>query len=152
MIPHIFGLTLIGSMRPYFRKHVLNTLESREFLFVNAFFISLAMATYFIYVYFFEKHVIQRAYKNCCRLSWTQAGALILLAIFTVCSSFLIIDLDKRFNTPFLNYIIIKAISMIALLLVGIFLFEENYDAKTMTGILLTASGIIILTVFTDKE
>jgi len=68
------------------------------------------------------------------------------MALFTVFSSFLIIDLDKNFNTPFLNYMMIKAISMVALLLVGIFLFKEHYDLKTMVGIGLTAAGILVLT------
>uniref|UniRef100_A0A6C0JN15 EamA domain-containing protein n=1 Tax=viral metagenome TaxID=1070528 RepID=A0A6C0JN15_9ZZZZ len=145
MISHFIGLTMVGSMRPYFRKHVLNTLEPHDFLFINAFFIALLIGIYFVYTYFFENHVVKKTYKNCCKLNNTQIFSLIIISVFTVFSSFLIIDLDKNYNTPFLNYIVIKALSMIALFLVGIFFFSETYSYTQTIGIILTMSGIFIL-------
>ena len=145
MISHVVGLTLIGSMRPYFRKHVLNTLETHDFLFMNAFIIAIIIFCFFTYTYFFENHVIKKTYKNCCQLTFTQMLSLVIIACFTVFSSFLIIDIDKNFNTPSLNFIIIKSVSILALFLVGIFIFKESYNVKQTIGILLTVSGILIL-------
>jgi drug/metabolite transporter (DMT)-like permease len=147
MITHLLGLTMIGSMRPYFRKHVLNTLDTHGFLFINALFIAGLIGLFFIYTYFFENHIIKNTYKDCCKLTYTQIFALFTIATFTVFSSFLIIDLDKNYNTPFLNFIFIKSLSMVALFLVGVFLFSEQYNIKQLLGILLTVSGIIILSI-----
>jgi len=36
MLPYLVGLTTLGSVRPYFRKHVYATLEPIDFMFVNA--------------------------------------------------------------------------------------------------------------------
>jgi len=145
MLPHILGITLFGSLKPYFRKHVLNTLDSRDFLFVNALLIATLICGMFLYTYFFENHALKKTYRNCCDLSYTQLGSLLLIAAFTVFSSFLIIDMDKNFNTPFVNYVIIKALSMVALLLVGILLFSESYNHYQIVGISLTVAGIAIL-------
>jgi drug/metabolite transporter (DMT)-like permease len=136
---------MVGSMRPYFRKHVLNTLDPHDFLFINALFIALFIGLFFMYTYFFENHVVKKTYKNCCNLTTTQIFSIIIIAIFTVFSSFLMIDLDKSYNTPFLNYILIKALSMVALFLVGVLFFSEMYSLKQILGIMLTMSGIFIL-------
>lgn len=53
MIPYLVGLTTLGSIRPYFRKHILNTLDPSDFLFINFIFISFAVLLYFTYIYFF---------------------------------------------------------------------------------------------------
>lgn len=145
MISHFIGLTMVGSMRPYFRKHILNTLEPHDFLFINAFFIAILIGIYFIYTYLFENHIVKKTYKNCCKLTTTQIISIIIIAIFTVFSSYLIIDLDKNHNTPFLNFILIKALSMIALCIVGIIFFSEIYSYTQIIGIILTMSGVFIL-------
>ena len=44
MYPFIFGLTIIKSINPYFRKHLLNILDSHDLLFINSFFISLTFS------------------------------------------------------------------------------------------------------------
>jgi len=144
---HLFGLTMINATRPYFRKHILNSLEAHEMFFMNMLFISGVVGIYFIYAFLFEKHIIHKTYKNCCKLTYTQLSALAVLAVFAVSSSILILDADKNFNTPSINYIIIKSISMIVLFLIGYFLFEEKYDIRQILGIIFVIIGITILLV-----
>ena len=57
----------------------------------------------------------------------------------------LIIDADKNHNTPSMNYIIFKSISMICLFLIGYFIFEEVYNWKQIAGIGLIIVGITVL-------
>lgn len=148
LIVHIAGLTAINSSRPYFRKHVLNTLESHDYLFINGFFITIAMSMYFLYLYLSDPKSVVKTYKNCCRLTYSQLFSLSILSIFALLGTLLIIDADKNHNTPSMNYIIFKSISMICLFLIGYFVFEEIYNWKQIAGIILIIMGITVLIVY----
>jgi drug/metabolite transporter (DMT)-like permease len=58
--------------------------------------------------------------------------------------------LDKNYNTPLINSVFLRVGSIIALLLVGIFVFEEKYTYKQIAGVLLTLLGIYLIA--GDKE
>ena len=145
MLPYFMGLTTLGSVRPYIRKHVYATLEPIDFMFVNALLIALFMVVYFGYICLFHDEIIQRTYTNCCRLSGTQIAGLLLLAFFTVVSSLMFFNLEKNFNTPAINNVTLKALSMIALFLVGYIVFEESYHSGHLLGIVLTVAGLVVL-------
>ena len=55
MYPFIAGITIIKSINPYFRKHILNILDSHDLLFINSFFISVVVFIIFLYKLFFDK-------------------------------------------------------------------------------------------------
>ena len=145
IIGHIAGLTAINSSRPYFRKHVLNTLDPHDYLFVNGIFMAVAITLYFAYLYFFDTHSVNKTFKNCCKLTYTQMFSLAILSAFALFGTLLILDADKNHNTPSMNYIIFKSISMICLFLIGYFIFEEVYNWKQIAGIGLIIVGITVL-------
>ena len=145
MLPYLVGITGLGSVRPYFRKHVLNTLEPEDYLFLNSLIISICIFSYFLYTYFFNNHVVQRTYKNCCSMTYTQIFALVLLGMFTVVSSLVLFNVEKNFNTPTINHVLLKALSLVALFAVGVFIFNEAYSTSHLLGIGVTITGIVIL-------
>lgn len=144
MYQHIFGITLIKSIRPYFRKNIINNLDTHEFLFINTFSIFIVLSIYFIYKFIHDRNIFTNTITNCAKLSWIQIGSLIILAFFTVFSSIILIDLDKNYNTPAVNSVLLKSISFIFLFLVGIFLFKENYSRTEIFGIAFIIIGIIL--------
>ena len=148
IIAHIAGLTAINSSRPYFRKHILTTLDPHDYLFINGFFITAAMCIYLLYLYIVDPKIVHRTYKNCCRLSYSQLGSLIILSIFTLLGTLILLDADKNHNTPSMNYIIFKSISMLCLFLIGYFIFEEVYNWKQIAGIALIITGITVLVIY----
>jgi len=145
MLPHLFGLTALGSVRPYFRKHVLDTLDPHDFLFLNAFIIAILIGIYFLYTYYFNHSVVKKTFKNCLSLNYTQFGAILVLGVFTIFGTLLLLDADKNYNTPAMNSIMFKSVSMIALFLIGVFIFEEEYSVKQIIGIVLTIAVILLL-------
>ena len=145
MLLNILGLTMHGSISPYLRKHVLNTLEPSDFLFVNGFIIALLLSVYFIYLYTFDYNILKKTYKNCSILTFSQMAALLMIGTFTIGASILLLDFDKNYNTPAMNFIIIKSISLILLFCIGTFIFREKYSIKQIIGIMLTAIGVLIL-------
>ena len=145
MLPYLVGITGIGSVRPYFRKHVLNPLEPEDYLLLNSLIISTVILGYFLYTYVFNNHVVQRTYKNCCNMTYTQIGALVLLGVFTAASSLFLFNVEKNFNTPAVNHVLLKALSLLGLFAAGVFIFNESYTTNHLLGIGVTITGIVIL-------
>jgi uncharacterized membrane protein len=147
MYHYIIGITFFDLLRPYFRKHVLKSLENHEFLLMNTFVILLITVTYIIYGFMFDKDFLKTTLDNCKNLSCWQFLSLFLVSLFTVLSTLLLLELDKKHNTPAVNSIILKSFSLILLFIVGIIMFKENYSAKQILGIIVTILGIMILTI-----
>ena len=145
MLSYFFGITALGAVRPYFRKHVYGTLEPIDYMFVNSLLIAICVAAYFAYLYNYDNQVLTKTYTSCCNLSATQIVAIVVLAGFTVVSSVWFFHLEKYYNTPFVNSILIKALSILALFVVGYFIFEERYSSTHVVGIILTVAGLAIL-------
>ena len=45
----LLGVSLMKSMRPFFKKNVLHTIDEDDFLYLNTFFIGLFVVIYFLY-------------------------------------------------------------------------------------------------------
>jgi drug/metabolite transporter (DMT)-like permease len=147
MFEYLFGLTLLKSINPYFRKHILNTLESHDFLFMNTICITFFVLLFFLYKYFFhaKTFTLKKMMKNIRSLSYSQYACLIILSLLTVSSSIFLYDLDKNYNTPLVNSVFLRVGGIVALLLVGIFVFEEKYSYKQIFGIFLTLFGVYLI-------
>uniref|UniRef100_A0A6C0B9P6 EamA domain-containing protein n=1 Tax=viral metagenome TaxID=1070528 RepID=A0A6C0B9P6_9ZZZZ len=143
MYYHIFGLTILKSINPYFRKHILTTLSSHDLLILNTFFIGIIVLCLFLYKCFFDKSILE-TFKNYRKLSFSQLGCLFIIAILAVISSLFIFELDKKYNSPLLNSLFLKIASVVALCFVSIFIFKEKYTWKQILGILLAILGIYL--------
>jgi len=84
-------------------------------------------------------------FKNYKKLELTQIIALIIIAFLTVSSSFIINEFDKNYNTPLMNTLFVRGISLIFVIGIGIFLYEEKYNWKQILGVFFTISGLILL-------
>lgn len=145
MYHYILGLTLLKSINPYFRKHILNTLSGHDLLIINTLFIGTIVFIIFLYKCFFDKSIIDTL-NNYKKLSFTQIACLFLLAILAVVSSLFVFELDKNYNTPLINSLFLKIASVVALGLVSIFIFREKYNWKQIIGILLAILGVYLIT------
>jgi len=100
---------------------------------------------YFIYTLFsHDKYIHKLAYKIR-NLTTTQIVYFIIIALVTVISSLILIHFDKHYNTPLINGLFTKVVAAALLLLVGIFIFKENYNYKQICGIVLTVVGLFLI-------
>ena len=121
------GLTsFLKTFNPYFRKHILVSLESHEYLFLNTFFVSLFVFIYFLYKLIFHDDSLDKLLDKTNKLSILQVICFILIAFITVTSSIVIINFDKYYNTPLLNSLLSKSIATIMLILLGVFIYNEK--------------------------
>ena len=141
-------LSVVKSVNPYFRKHILSTLESHELFFINTLIISTLTFFWILYKIFINKSMY-KSIENYKKLKWSQYGCIFAICILSIISTIFIYDFDKYYNTPLLNFIFTKFISVFALILVGIFIFKEKYSWKQIFGLILTIIGIYFVT---DKE
>lgn len=146
MYVYIFGIALLKSMSPYFRKHLLNSLNPHDMLFLNTFIICALVACIFTYKHCFDKNTsIKNTVNNFKKLTITQFISIFTICILAIVSSLVIFDLDKNFNTPLLNFIFINCGSIVLLLLIGCFFFKEKYNWKQLIGILLILIGTYLI-------
>ena len=146
MYHYMFGLSILKSFTPYFRKHTLTTLNSHDLLFINTFLIFLIVFAVFLYKLWFDKSKpLIETFKNYKSLSFTQLCALVLMAFLAVGSSIFIYEFDKNYNTPIINSMFMRAASTISLILVGVFLFKEKYSWEQIMGVFLTILGVLLI-------
>jgi drug/metabolite transporter (DMT)-like permease len=141
----LFLTSFLKSFNPYLRKHILNSLESHEYLFLNTFIISFFVFIYFLYKLIFHNYSLNNLLNRINNLTILHIICFIIIAFITVISSIVIINFDKYYNTPLINSLLSKGILTILLLLFGIFIYNEKYNYKQLFGIFLIVLGLFLI-------
>jgi|TARA_Y100000992_G_C21267101_1_gene494524 uncharacterized membrane protein len=131
-------------MEPFFRKDVLQTFNSEEFLFINTLMISILIVIYTLYMYLTKKtkfNIIGKLKT----FSLTQIVFLIALAFITFISTVSIFQISKEFNTQNLNALV-KTLTTVFALFIGVTFYNEQYTANQIYGIIITIIGIYLIT------
>jgi len=137
--------SFLKTFNPYFRKHILNTLEPHEYIYLNTFIISLFVFAFFLYKTIFHVNSLDKFLVKIQKLSLIQIMCFMLIAVITVTSSIIIINVDKHYNTPLLNSLFTKSFAAILLVLFSVFIYNENYNYKQLFGILLIIAGLFLI-------
>ena len=133
----IMGISVLKSLSPFFRKHVMSTISNWEFLFLNSTLIAIVS---FIYAYIHKRENI----TNIFNLSYSQyacASVVVLITVFTSLAVFKLHENGKIVMTSFL----LKAVSAIVLVGFGIIVFNEELSSKQLAGILCMMLGMALL-------
>jgi drug/metabolite transporter (DMT)-like permease len=143
----VIGTTILKSLNPYFRKHVLNALTSDEFLLLNSLLI-----LFIVFIIFAVKIALGKSHEtltkiinNYKKLSYSQFLCIFVLSLLTVISSLFLYELDKNYNTPLINTILLRIFSVVMLIIVGVFIFKEEYNWVQVFGIFLSVIGIFFI-------
>jgi drug/metabolite transporter (DMT)-like permease len=139
----LFGISIMKSLRPFFKKNVLKSdIDEDDFLFLNTFFISLFVVIYFIYNFTKKKKVDFSKYK---KMKPIELGSMIGVSLFTVVSTILVLQMDKGYQTPFINSMLTKGFSTIFVIAIGMIIYKENYNMLQMLGIALILTGTYLI-------
>ena len=139
----LFGITMMKSMRPIFRKNVMQSIDNYSYLLLNTLFIALFVVLYFMYLN--SKDVkFTEVVGNCKTMGIVQIISMLLVSFLTITSTILIMNMDQsQLSTTSIT--IMKSVSTIFLVLLGIFIYKEHYNFTQLYGILLTIVGIFFL-------
>lgn len=139
----LFGISIMKSLRPFFKKNVLKSeIDEDDFLFLNTFFISLFVIIYFIYNFTKKKKVDFNKYKN---MKPIELGSMIGVSLFTVISTILVLQMDKGYQTPFINSMLTKGFSTIFVIAIGMIIYKENYNILQILGIAFILTGTYLI-------
>ena len=141
------GLTFLQQFRPYFRKYISSTLEAHEYVLLNTVLILILLLMYVMYLLCVRKTTLSKLKKNVLSLSIGERICLLVMASLTVVAGLLIFELDKNYNTPLMNSMYLKALSTVALLVVGVLIFKEYYNIHQVLGVVLILLGIYMTSI-----
>jgi drug/metabolite transporter (DMT)-like permease len=71
--------------------------------------------------------------------------SIFIISLLAITSSIFLFELDKQYNTPLINSILLKTISIFVLIGTSIFIFSEKYSWTQFFGIFLTFVGFILI-------
>ena len=152
MYSYLLAITIIKSINPYFRKHILNVINGAEMVFINTFLIACIVFTISLYTFIFDNKQFNKTIDNYKKLSITHYCCILAIATFAVISNLLLFTFDKTFNTPFLNATFIKVGTVLLLFFTGIFFFEEEYNDLQCLGIFFIIIGFFLTQVTNNKK
>ena len=105
MYQYILGASLFKSAVPYMRKHVLNTLDSHDLLYLDAFIFFIIVLCIFCYRCIFDRTHIVNTLTNYKQLSYYQILCVVAISLISVLVVYMVLQMDKFYNTPLINYI-----------------------------------------------
>jgi hypothetical protein len=143
MSVYLIGAGLINSVKPYCRKHVINSLETHEFMFLNTIIISIIIISYLLY----KKTCINDLYYKYTSLNFTQIASIIVLSMITVFGTLMKLNMDKENNgsSTFMNGLLVKGVTSATIIFIGMAFFNEKYTWKTWLSIFMIAGGIYLI-------
>lgn len=134
MYANLLGITFLKSCRPYFLKNIFDTIDIQDFLLINTLFIMIIVFVYFAINFALENQSFNVTCKNCSNLSLPQYLIMFGFALFTVFSTFKLVEFDLQYNTPAINAVLINTVALLFLFFVGRFTFQEEYTADILVG------------------
>jgi drug/metabolite transporter (DMT)-like permease len=142
MIHFVIISELVKVFIPYIRKSVLSLLEPFEFLLLNAFVIFLLSLFYLIYMIIFRNHSVSSTISKLSEFDHWHVGSMTLLGVATLFTTIIVLTMDKHYNTPLLNSMLFRTVSVVLLLITGVVIFEEMYTHKQVVGLIFALVGI----------
>lgn len=145
MIHFVVFSECIKIFTPYVRKYILISMDPEECLILNAIIVLLLCGFYFAYKIGFDDHKIEHTFKKFQSMTPMQIVFAGWVGIATVISSMVVLTMDKHYNTPLLNNMLFKVISVILLLFTGIVFFKEHYNYSQLFGMLMMILGGVLV-------
>ena len=141
MLHFVFLSEFAKVFTPYFRKSLLLTLDPFEYLFLNSIVICILCITYLAYRILFHNHKIELILNKYANMSPYQYLFAFIIACITIMTSMIIFSMDKYYNTPLVNNILFRIVSVILLLFTGVAFFGERYSYLQIFGFSLVIIG-----------
>ena len=140
----IILLVLCWTLNPFLKKNSIGDLSSSEYIIYNNCLVSSLVLIYFIYL------ITRNETKFISKLKIKPTKEIIIslfAAIITISSSIIQCNLLKLENA---SYLIphIQPLVIILTVLIGYFIFGENFNVKQFGGILLIGVGLMIINKF----
>ena len=96
-------------------------------------------------MYFNEPKTILKTMNNFQKLDAYQHLSILFVTGVTTISAIYFIEFDKYYNTPLMNHMFLKIVSVAILLMLGVLIFEEKYTYLQLLGFILAIIGLYLI-------
>lgn len=152
MIHFVIFSECIKIFTPYVRKYVLIVMDPEECMFLNAIIVLLLCGVYFAYKIGFNDHKLEHTFQKYQSMTPMQMLFAFWIGVATVVSSMVVLTMDKHYNTPLMNNMLFKVVSVILLLLIGVIIFKEHYNYQQMLGMIMMILGGVLVFYHSDSS
>jgi drug/metabolite transporter (DMT)-like permease len=121
-----------------------NILNAKEYLYLETFSYTFVLIIFIIFNFFYKKQEAIESFKHLKNINIKDIIYMLLTSVFFIYTSLMIYEYEHN-NTAFVNGVFLRGGTLIGVLLVGIFFYQEKYSWKQIVGILLTLIGIYLL-------
>lgn len=141
MIHFIFAAECAKLLTPFAREHLLVDLDPSECFLMNAVIVLVLIFIYLGYRVAYHDHKFDMTVKKIRNFSTMQILFAFLVGCTTVLSSMVVLTMDKHYNTPLVNSMLFKIVSIVLLLLIGVVFFKETYSYRQILGLIMAFFG-----------
>jgi drug/metabolite transporter (DMT)-like permease len=150
MIHFIVAAECAKLLTPFAREHLLLDLDPSECFLMNAVIVLVLILCYLGYRAFYHDHKLNMTIKKIRNFSSAQLLFAAFVGCATVLSSMVVLTMDKHYNTPLVNSMLFKIVSIVLLLLIGVVFFKETYSYRQILGLIMAFFGGALI--FTTED
>jgi len=66
-------------------------------------------------------------------------------SVLTIMGTYFLISVDKNYGDPLINRLLVKVLTTIIAIIIGVYLFEEQFSIAKIFGVVLLLAGFYIL-------
>ena len=142
---HLISSIVLKTVDPYFRRHLTSkSLNAIDYMYLETFIYTFVLIIFVIFNYFYNQKEAIETYKNLQNVKLRDIAFLAITSLFFIYSTRMIYE-NEHNNSAFLNNVFLRGGTLIGILVVGIFFYEEKYTWKQIVGIIFTIIGIYLL-------
>lgn len=145
MLHFVFLSEFIKVFTPYIRKSLLFVLDPFECMFLNSMVVLTLCLLILFYKIVVEDHNPIITAKRYASMDLKQFLFALLIGIATIIASMIVLSFDKYYNTPLINSMLFKIVSVTLLLFTGVTFFNETYSYKQVLGCLFVIVGGVLI-------
>jgi multidrug transporter EmrE-like cation transporter len=141
---HLLGASFLKSLRPFLTKSLTAKLPKLEFILLHTLATLAVVAV--VLGYQAAMHGAHRqVLANVCALDGYHVSCIVGLALMTVASSWLVLEAYQFVSSALAHAMLMRSITVIMLVVVGMFLFDETYTYTQLFGVALIVVGMVLL-------
>jgi len=142
---HLITYIVLKTFDPYYRRYLTSdSLNAIDYMYLETFIYSFVLILFIIFKYFSDKKQSIETFKNLQKVEMKDVLIMCVMSFFFIYSTLMIYQ-NEHTSSAFVNTIVLRGGTLIGILLIGIFFYEEKYNWKQIVGIIFSFFGIYLL-------
>ena len=142
---NLLAIIFLKSFNPFFKKHSLKSLNSHDYLYLNAIVIAVLVTFYFVFNCIRNPSHSLDFLKKCKNMKLSECVVLAIMAISAIGYTIYMFETTNANITSTSHAVITDISNTIFVILIGLFIFGEKHTLKQFLGIFLCLLGFYFM-------